>query len=290
MNVPRIATLLTCHNRRDKTLACLRALRAQVSPTFEFVFSLPVAHAIQNHKSTALLEVFLVDDASTDGTASAVRELWPEATVIAGNGNLFWCGGMRVAWKEAAKTDPDYYLLLNDDTTITEDAVSELLSLAPSAGSPGIAVAPIADPATGSVVCGGHLGHAPRPVVPRGVHAFCDTMNANCTLVPRSVFKIIGMFHHVYTHAMGDFDYGFLASRNGIPIIQAAKVLGTSKPNPSAHTWLDRQLPRRERFRLLWKNPKGLPFFEWATYCRRNVGWIWPYRAISPALRILLGR
>jgi GT2 family glycosyltransferase len=231
-----------------------------------------------------------VDDGCTDGTADAVREVWPEATIIQGDGNLFWCGGMRVAWTAAAKTDPDYYLLLNDDTTITADAVAELLALAPSPRDEVIAVAPIADPETGEVVCGGHLGHAPRPVVPKGVPFLCHTMNANCTLVPRSVFRKIGMFHHSYTHAMGDFDYGFLASRNGVRVIQAGKVVGTSKTNPTLRTWRDRSLPRRERLRLLWKHPKGLPFFEWATYTRRNMGPIWPYRAISPALRILAGR
>lgn len=290
MNVLRIATLLTCHNRREKTIACLRALRAQVSPTFEFVFSLPDDHPIQNQKTAVLLDVILVDDASTDGTASAVRELWPEATIIPGDGSLFWCGGMRAAWAEAAKTDTDYFLLLNDDTLITADALSDLLALAPSPRTEVIAVAPIADPDTGSVVCGGHLGHAPRPVNPAGTPAVCDTMNANCALVPRAVFRKIGMFHHIYTHAMGDFDYGFLATRNGIRVVQAGKVLGTSKTNSTARTWLDKNLPRRERFRLLWASPKGLPFREWLSYTRRNMGWIWPYRCISPALRILVGR
>ena len=313
----RIAALLTCHNRRELTVACLRALRDQVLPGWNPAGSGgPVARGGLKGESASpsspnsappsatsaqtsdfsfqpsdfSLEVFLVDDGSTDGTAEAVREIWPEANIIRGDGSLYWCGGMRVAWAEAAKADPDYYLLLNDDTIIAADAIAELLALAPSPHDEVIAVAPIADPETGEVACGGHLKHAPRPVIPLGSPATCDTMNANCVLVPRAVYQKIGIFHRIYTHAMGDLDYGFLATRNGIRVMQAGRVLGQSTTNTTERTWLDRNLPRRERFRLLWFSPKGLPFREWATYCRRNMGWIWPYRCVSPALRILTGK
>jgi len=320
ISVVRIAALLTCHNRREKTLACLRALRAQELPGWNPDIATKKDNGAQNEASDSgnrgadvyslpptspsdfksplslffpdhcVIEVFLVDDGSTDGTANAAREIWPEATIIQGNGNLFWCGGMRVAWAEAARTDPDCYLLLNDDTVIQPNTLSELLKIAPDPNAEIIVVAPIADPDTGEIVFGGHRGQEPKPLEPDGVPLPCDTMNANCALVMRAVFQKIGMFHNAFTHAMGDFDYGFTATRAGVKILQAGRVLGTSKPNIAIRTWRDRDLSRRERFHLLWFNPKGLPFLEWATYARRNMGWIWPYRAISPALRILAGR
>ena len=296
----RIAVLLACHNRKDKTISCLRSLRAQSlpgwNPAEEREVSQSKAVDRESHPPPGALphfytlQIFLVDDGSTDGTAEAVRCVWPDATIIKGNGKLFWCGGMRVAWEVAAKTDPDYYLLLNDDTIIESDALSELLARAPSPSTETIAVAPIADPDTGTVVFGGHRGHDANPLKPEGFPLACDTMNANCTLVPQLVFGKIGMFHRAYTHAMGDFDYGFTASRLGVKILQAGHVLGTSKPNPEVRTWRDKSLTRRERFRLLWCSPKGLPFLEWLIYARRNEGFLWPYRAISPALRILAGR
>ena len=52
----RIAILLTCHNRKENTLACLEKLY-QIDLPFNFSF-----------------DVFLVDDGSTDGTAKAVND------------------------------------------------------------------------------------------------------------------------------------------------------------------------------------------------------------------------
>jgi GT2 family glycosyltransferase len=74
-----IAVLLTCHNRRDKTITCLDSLYNCLLP------------------SDFQLDVFLVDDGSSDGTSKAVSEKFPSVNVIQGNGNLFWNQGMRLA-------------------------------------------------------------------------------------------------------------------------------------------------------------------------------------------------
>jgi len=271
----RIAVVMACHNRRETTVKCLESLSRQQG-------SGPTAPAMFQ------MEVFLLDDASTDGTAAAAREAWPGIRMIQGNGRHFWCGGMRLAWERAAAFDPDYYLLLNDDTALEVNALQSLLELAPEPREKIIATAPIADPRNGQVVFGGHLGHDLVPVQPVGIPMVCDTMNANCTLIPRAVYRALGGLHGAYTHSMGDFDYGFKATRNGIRILSAGKILGYSEPNPTTGTWRDTALPRLKRLRLLLFSPtKGLPFFEWCTYCRRNYGWSWPLRCFSPIVRVI---
>ena len=92
----RIAAIITCHNRKDKTLACLKSL-LQIAPT---------------------IDVYLTDDGSTDGTSEAVRQQCPQVQIIQGDGNLFWSRGMYIAWKEAVKSDYEYYLWLNDDVVL----------------------------------------------------------------------------------------------------------------------------------------------------------------------------
>ncbi|MDE0837062.1 MAG: hypothetical protein OSA84_12000 [Akkermansiaceae bacterium] len=91
-----------------------------------------------------------------------------------------------------------------------------------------------------------------------------------------------------YTHGMRDFNYGYEAARRGIKVIQSADFLGECARNPIQGTWRDRSLPRKERWRQL-QSPKGLPFQEWMSFNRRNSGWRWPIRTVSPYIRVLLG-
>lgn len=265
-----ISAILTCFNRRDQTLECLRDLFSQ---------SLPQEISVR---------AVVMDDGSSDGTGDAVRSQFPEVTVLTGNGTRFWCGGMRAAWKKAALTEPDYYLLLNDDTLLDEGALHTLMRIVGNPDARVIAVAAIRDPETGKHNYGGILqDNSLAPISDRS--EICATFNANAVLISRAVYQEIGGFHESYTHAMGDFDYGFEASRHGIRVIQSAESLGTCKRNTICGTWMDTSLSRRERLRKL-QSPKGLPWKEWVTYNRRNSGWIWPWRCISPILRILCGR
>jgi GT2 family glycosyltransferase len=273
MPAARIAALLTCHNRREKTLACLRSLKTQ---SFGMGQDIPVA-----------IEVFLVDDGSSDGTAEAVCALWPETNVIVGDGNLFWCGGMRKAWNAASATDPDFYLLLNDDTVLFSDAIRSLLTICPTPETQTIAVGAICDPESGDWTYGGlqsdeaFKNHANSP-------RLCRTMNGNCTLVPRTVFKKIGIFFHGYRHAMGDMDYGILATKNGIKVIETPLFVGKCKRNATAGTWQDKTLTRFVRLKKLISH-KGLPPRDWFFYCWRNCGLVWLRYFFSPYLRVLSG-
>jgi GT2 family glycosyltransferase len=274
-----IAVVMTCHNRRNLTIACLRSLKEQTILSGE------------TNKNGYSLSLWLLDDASTDGTAEAVKTEWPGAKIITGDGKRYWCGGMRDAWERAASTDPDYFLLMNDDTTLEHGALEQLLALAPTPEDEVIAVAAIADPRSGRVVFGGHKAHELTPVQPAGKAEHCDTMNANCALITRTVRRKLGGLHRAYTHSMGDFDYGFAATRHGIQIIQSPNILGFSEPNAVKGTWRDKDLNMIERLSLLWFSPtRGLPFLEWCTYCFRNHAWCWPYKCLSPTIRILTGK
>src|SRR5581483_12068316 len=74
------------------------------------------------------LRAVLIDDGSRDGTALAVRMQFPWVEVVRGDGSLYWCQGMHRAFDIALRQGFDYYLWLNDDTLLTLDALSRLLS------------------------------------------------------------------------------------------------------------------------------------------------------------------
>jgi GT2 family glycosyltransferase len=316
--------LVTCHNRKAKTIACLRALRDQgkerkihdagfaggdsgssvsrlqicsadvSAASHRTPSNSPAMNEVASRGFSALssnryaMNLFLVDDGSTDGTTVAVHETWPEATVIKGSGNLYWCGGMRAAWAVAAKTDPDFFLLLNDDTLLFPNAICDLLALAPTSDSRLIAVGAICDPVSGEWTYGG--GDCKRPFDPHyGGPRDCRSLNANCALVPRAVFREIGMFDKVYTHSMGDHDYGYAATRAGIPIRETARFVGECSKNPTNGTWLDTSLTIATRLSKLF-SVKGLPPREWWHYCRKNIKGIWLAIFISPYFKTLIGR
>lgn len=268
----RILGIATCYNRREKTVTALRRLmEGNPAITFDFV---------------------IADDGSTDGTAEALQAM-DNVTVLPGTGSLYYSGGMRLAIDYAKKSDSSYddCLLFNDDVTFFDGAIEYL------AGKPGNAVwvGPTCDEA-GELSYGGILKVSRwRPAVrkikadrPEGLP--CDTFNANCVLIPWEVFRLAPNIHPVYTHAMGDFDYGFRLKQAGIELRVSDQYVGLCSDNPAQGTWSDPSLPRAERFRLK-ETPKGLPFREWFYYLKKNYNLLTAaLYSVIPYLRILIGR
>jgi GT2 family glycosyltransferase len=270
-----ISVLMAIHNRKLMTIESLRCLSAQTI----------ISASSKKHE----IKPFIFDDGCTDGSAEAVRELYPGARIIRGDGSYFWCKGMNAAWTEAAKEDPDYYLLLNDDTMMVPDALERLLNIAPTPESPIIAVGAIVDPVTRKKTYGGTPLNELNEALTDSEPVECALFNANCVLIPREVYRRVGILYHGYTHAMGDTDYGRTARRFGIKLYETTHPVGTCKNNPVAGTWRDRSLKRIERFRKL-NSIKGLPYREWWAFCRRNYGLRAPRYFLSPIVRILMGR
>ena len=221
----RIATVLTCHNRRDRTLSCLNSLSSQVA-------------------QDRSVQVVLVDAGSKDGTPHAVREHFPDTTLIERGPELFWNGGMRVAMARAYEDDPDLYLWLNDDVELDRDAISRLvachLELRSARSAPCIVVGSTHDPDTGDHTYGGVVRiHRLRPmryelVPPTDVCQRVETMNGNCVLVPREVVARIGSLARGFTHGFGDYDYGHRAQRAGCEVWIAPRTIGTCSRNAPA--------------------------------------------------------
>lgn len=234
------AVLITCHNRRETTLRCLRALTEQ---------RLPVGHT---------LRVILTDDGSTDGTGDAVRREFPATTVLQGDGNLFWVGGTLLAWQAARPAD--FYLWLNDDVELRPDALRTLFDVHQSAGDPAaIVVGATCDPETGKTGTGGMRRRGWYNVsimVPSGRVEMCDSMNGNIVLVPRVVEQRIGCLDSSYTHFFADGDYGIRARKHGIPVLLAPAHLGECRLNPLTDTSFDTSLTTKQRWQKMC-GPKG---------------------------------
>ena len=81
-------------------------------------------------------EVFLVDNASSDGSVEAVRAQYPQVNVIQNEKNL----GFAVANNKALRVmQGKYALLLNSDTVLTDGAIAKLFTYLENHGELGMA-------------------------------------------------------------------------------------------------------------------------------------------------------
>jgi GT2 family glycosyltransferase len=233
-----IAVLLTCHNRRDKTLQCLSAIYSQEGIDADFN-----------------IEVFLVDDASTDGTATAIQIQFPLVNIIQGDGNLFWNRGMHLAWQTATIAKKfDYYLWLNDDTFLFENAIKILLVQTIEKAIVCGTTQSIVNP---KATYGGYRKKPDRLLLPNGTFQECDYFNGNCVLISKEVFDLVGNLDPVFHHAVGDFDYSLRAKKLGIVLYVAPAFIGSCESHTELPKWRSPSVSLFKRVKNLYTASSG---------------------------------
>lgn len=239
----RIAVLMTCYNRVDTTLECLRRL---------FVQEVPDGYSF---------DVWLVDDNSPDKTGEKVKSAYPQVNVVQGTGSLFWCKGMRLAWDKAAGAyDYDFYLWLNDDTMLTEGAIKCLIAdyenVAKAEDEAHTIVGSFTTAPDSDFISYGTVTKSGERLIPNGApQRVSGVMAGNCVLISRAVYGRIGPICGKFHHGGGDYDYAYLMHESGIPFYCASKVIGWCPANHSNFTFKGKNL--WQRIRLLWR-PKGV--------------------------------
>lgn len=117
VDVLHIAVLMTCFNRRDKTLRCVQTLWPQRR------FSLG--------PQQVQCQLFVLDNGS-DGTGPALSAAFAEARVLPGHPQFYWNNGMLALWQQVLASHSagyfDYFLWLNDDVQLLPDALPRLLA------------------------------------------------------------------------------------------------------------------------------------------------------------------
>jgi GT2 family glycosyltransferase len=99
-----VSAIIVSYNTRQMTLDCLQALVGELK-NFKF-------------------EILVADNASSDGSAQAIRAAFPSVRVIESERNLGFGGGNNLAMKEAAGR---YFLLINTDAIVHAGAVQKLV-------------------------------------------------------------------------------------------------------------------------------------------------------------------
>jgi GT2 family glycosyltransferase len=257
----RIAVLLTCHNRKAKTLACLAALYGSNLP------------------ESVSFDVYLVDDGSTDGTKDAVTAKFPDVHVLVGDGSLFWAAGSNTAWKAAldSATAYDYYLLLNDDTLIFPETFEVFKHDLYRLNTKDIILvgSTFSSAEDRKVSYGGRKllkEGAPNSklLVPDGRDPQAiDLGNANIMLVSHTVVERIGILTDCYKHGFADFEYTLTARKHNIPVMITSKALGICE-NDHGKKWLSKgESTLKQRIEYM-RSVKGLSYDNYMKFYKKH--------------------
>lgn len=259
----KFAVLLTCFNRKEKTVKSLMAIK----------------EAYNKIKGSWEMSIYLTDDKSTDGTAQAVLDDFPEVIILKGSGSLFWAGGMRNSWNAALKNKYDAYLLINDDTNVREDVFLNILKTdsycLQKLGLKGIYVGTTIDSETQKVSYGGSvfthrfLGKMERVPLNNEIPEECELGNANIMWVDSGVVEKIGILSEGYVHGMADYDYTMKAVRANIPTLIIPGISGECVNDHGEIYEKFAKLGFRERVRFLY-NPVGLDFKSQLYHMKRH--------------------
>lgn len=203
----KIYILLPVYNRRDLTEAFINCLTAQT---------------YRNH------HLILIDDGSTDGTAEMVQERIPSATILKGQGNWWWAGGLQrgIDWlHKASIEDHDIVLMINDDVTFDPyflEKGAELLSQHPK-----------------TLIHSFAIGNKTGRIANAGVKAdlkklkFEDTTSdeeTNC-LATMGLFmrfedlkQIGGFYPQLLPHYLSDYEFTIRAHRKGLQLLASPEL------------------------------------------------------------------
>lgn len=277
LGMKHVAVLLAVFNRREKSIRCLQQLNRQVGI------------------NSAIIDIFIVDGGSTDGTIEEVARCYPSVHIKTIDG-VFWNRGMHAAWEWAVNHGKyDYYLWLNDDTFLYHNCVLSLLNTSATYCDNAIVVGATIDTLTKKkLTYGGRVSDDTIPPVGRITEI--DHFNGNIVLIPSAVYNTLGNLDPYYTHSKGDFDYGIRARKAGIKMYQVAKPLGECDVHPRIDKWCDPMVPFRQRWKLMHK-PNGMPPKE-SFHLNRKTSltsaikvWITIHiRCLFPSLWIKLGK
>ncbi len=106
---PPVVTVSAVHNGREDTREFLESLKQVSYPN---------------------VKTLIVDDGSTDGTGEMLQHDYPEVMVLKGDGNLWWTRSANLGIEKAIEAGAKYVLLVDNDTRLDSEFISELVETA----------------------------------------------------------------------------------------------------------------------------------------------------------------
>ena len=176
------------------------------------------------------IQLILVDDGSTDGTAEMVKCKMPSAIILKGNGKLWWGGSLHKAYKWICSNDEikdsDYIMFSNDDVKFENDYIEKAISILEEK-SKILLVGYGVSMQTGKQVDGAVQFDFPDVInnVVNREEAYGNCASTRSLFFRVGDFKCIGGFHPVLLpHYGSDYEWTIRASKKGYKIYCTDKL------------------------------------------------------------------
>jgi GT2 family glycosyltransferase len=225
------------------------------------------------------LQVLVVDNGSRDGSSEKISSLFPQVTLVSLPQNLGFAGGYNEGIKHALKSGASHIFLLNNDTVIEPETISQLMTSPWDVAVPKILFYDKPDYIWSAgarwrafppgVVMIGFRQHDGRLYT---VSHRLEYATACALMIRRQVLEIVGGFDQEFVNYMEDYDFAYRVKEAGFNMgfVPEAKVfhkvsqtLGEYTPRRWKYQGKNTVLFYRKNQRFSWL--KLWTFLIWVT-------------------------
>ena len=254
-----IHVVTAAHNRYNITKRFVESLKKQTAEDIHLVF---------------------VDDGCTDGTPDLIRQEIQGASILHGNGNLWWGGALHLAYRwfrDNCIPAEDYVLITNDDTVFDENYIETGERLLRE--NPGVWPVGVGFGMQSGQIRDGLFWHDAKTGEGR-LLGIGETGNCAST---RSIFlrvgdwmKVGGMHPILLPHYASDFEFTIRAARKGFILQTFAELTCFFDESSTGVNEYDKMTLRK----LFSKRSNSNPFYKitfiiLSTPCRDLPGHLW---------------
>jgi GT2 family glycosyltransferase len=192
-----------------------------------------------------IFEIVIVDNGSDDGSENILRESFPSIRLIQTGANLGYAGGNNAGIRHALEGGADYIWLLNNDTTVDANALTELVKIAetnPSIGMVGSKILSYLQP-TVLLYAGGradlavgeteHIGYGSEDRGQFDLGGDTGYITGCSLLVKRRVIEETGLMNEAYFLYYEETEWCTKARRKGYRLIYAPESVVYHKESVS---------------------------------------------------------
>ena len=249
---PRVSIIVLNWNGLSDTIECLESLKKIT---------------YQNY------EVIVVDNGSEGDDVHVLRAKFGNYTqLIENDKNYGFCEGNNIGIREALRNGADYVLLLNNDTIVAPDFLSELVNVSESGPKIGLAGPKIyfyREPnriwfAGGKISLFSSSSNRGFNRIDNGQFDkvdYVDFVSGSCMMAKASVLKSVGLLDPIYFFSMEDVDIALRATQAGWKIVFVPssriwhKVFQSAAKNPDIIFYASRNaLILARKHRRFFKN------------------------------------